>query len=94
MNGSNAVVTWVTVAFTSGTTYTITATPTTADDSLYGTQNIKLKVVLDSYNTITSNFDLTVTVSYATCSCNAIVWQAGTYPTGSDIKSIAMGAAS
>lgn len=59
----------------SGTTYTITATPT--DDSLValGQQLFKVKTILDLYPNPIKRTDLYVTVVSATCNCDLLSWK-------------------
>ena len=87
---NNNAVDWVSIT-KAGETYTVTATPFTANDDLVKTHNVRLKVVLDTYTSIaTSTNHFTITVDYATCSCAKIVWQAGTEAT----QTLLVGAAS
>ena len=76
---NNNAVDWVSIT-KAGETYTVTATPFTANDDLVKTHNFRLKVVLNNYSAITYS-PFTITVGHADCSCSKIVWQAGTEAT-------------
>ena len=63
-------VSWLSVANTSGYTYTITAAPTSTDTELQTTHNVRLKVVSDDYSSYQSAITVSFTVTVATPSCN------------------------
>jgi hypothetical protein len=80
LNGA-AAVSWITFA-SSSDTVTMTVTPTTADDSLYNANaySMTLRVVLATYSSKTIDITFEVTVQYALCSCDGVIYTANTEP--------------
>lgn len=79
-DSSGNAVSWASVALTSGTTYTITLSPTSSNTELQTSHSLRVKVVSDSYSSdmsaITVSF--TATVNTPACNCNLQTWDAGT----------------
>ena len=73
-------VSWLSVALTSGTTYTITAAPSSTNTELQATHTITLTVASSTYSSDISSVTTTFSVVIATpaCTCAQQTWDVGT----------------
>lgn len=69
-DSGGSVVSWLTVAFTSGSTYTITASPLSSNTELQTTHTMTLRVVSDTYSSDISAITVNFSVVVATPACN------------------------
>ena len=82
---SGNAISWMSVALVSGTTYRITAAPTSTDTELQASYSLVLKVVSDDYSSDVSSITVAFTATVATPACNCALqaWDNGTGVTSS-----------